>query len=322
MSQGMRTARVTTFTSERGHVLWPTLARARSGQVVLLSSCGGQQISRWDMATGGMLWRSEEEWPASANALAVASPPGRNPVVAVALENGVVWLDARTGAELDGYAMAEDDTVWDVAAGLLPDGRAFIAGAGHGGFCVYRWDAATGEAIGAPLTGHRICVKAVTSIALPDGTALIASEDEAGVILRWDALSGEPFGTPIKGPGEYSMQLVSLALPDGRVMLASLDMTGTLSRWDAVTGEPIGPPFRPGPETSLACATAARRGLLFTASYDGSVRVWDAVTGEVLGAPLPGAGPAALSIFDGSVWLATRTGEAEMTVRRLSEPPL
>ncbi|MFG2858678.1 WD40 repeat domain-containing protein [Streptomyces mirabilis] len=218
--------------------------------------------------------------------------------------------------------MAEDNTVWDVAAGLLPDGRAFVAGAGHGrGFPVYRWDAATGEPLGAQLIGHRTCVMAVTAIALPDGTALIASGDEAGVILRWDALSGEPFGTPIKGPGEYSMQLVSLALPDGRVMLAGLDRTGTLSRWDAVTGEPIGPLLRPGPETTLSCATAARCGLLFTAPYDGPVRVWDAVSGEVLGAPVPGAGPAALSVFDGSVWLATRSGEAEMTVRRLSEPP-
>jgi WD40 repeat protein len=281
---------------------------------VLLSSGEGQGICRWDMSTGRMLWRSEDAWP---NALAVASPPGRNPVVAVATEDGVMRLDALTGAELAGYAMAEADTIWDVATGILPDGRAFIAGAGHCGFRVYRWDAATGEAMGAPLTGHRICVKAVTCMALPDGTTLIASEDEAGVILRWDALSGEPFGRPIQGPGQVNMQLVSLPLPDGRVILASLDMKGTLSRWDAVTGEPIGPLLQPGPETFLACATAAGHGLLFIASYDGPTRVWDAVSGEVLGAPLPGTGPAALSCFDGSVWLATRTGEAEMAVRRL-----
>ncbi|TKA11455.1 hypothetical protein FCI23_11540 [Actinacidiphila oryziradicis] len=318
MPQGTRTARVTTFASEPGHILWPKLARARSGHVVLLSSCEGQEIRRWDIATGRMLWRSDDVW--FPNALAVASPPGRNPVVAVATEDGVLRLDALTGAELDGYAMAANDTIWDVATGLLPDGRAFIAGAGHCGFSVYRWDAATGEPLGPPLAGHTICVKAITAITLPDGTPLIASEDEAGRILRWNAASGQPYGNPIHGPGQYNMQLVSLALSDGRVMLASLDMHGTLSRWDAVTGEPIGPLLRPGPETFLACATAAGGGVLFIAPYDGPVRVWDAVSGKILGAPLPGTGPAALSCFDGSVWLATQAGEA-VAVRRLADPP-
>ncbi|MFB8131549.1 WD40 repeat domain-containing protein [Streptomyces mirabilis] len=319
MRQGMRSARVTTFTSEPGRILWPTLARARSGQVVLLSSCEGQEIRRWDMFTGRMLWCSADAW--SANALAVASPPGGNPVVAVATEDGVVRLDALTGAELDGHEMAADDTIWDVATGILPNGRAFIAGAGHCGFRVYRWDAATGEPLGPPLVGHTTCVKAVTAITLPDGTALIASEDEAGRILRWNAASGQPYGNPIHGPGDYNMQLVSLALNDGRVMLASLDMNGTLSRWDAVTGEPIGPLMRPGPETRLACATAAGGGVLFIAPYGGPIRLWDAVSGEVLGAPLPGTGPAALSCSDGSVSLATRAGDTEMTVRRLVDPP-
>lgn len=132
MRQGMRSARVTTFTSEPGRILWPTLARARSGQVVLLSSCEGQEIRRWDMFTGRMLWCSADAW--SANALAVASPPGGNPVVAVATEDGVLRLDALTGAELDGYEMAADDTIWDVATGILPDGRAFIAGAAIAAF--------------------------------------------------------------------------------------------------------------------------------------------------------------------------------------------
>jgi WD40 repeat protein len=319
MRQGMRSARVTTVNAEPGQILWPTLARARSGQVVLLSSCERQQIHRWDMFTGRMLWGTEDAW--SAHALAVASPPGGSPVVAVATENGVLRLDALTGEELDGYEMAADDTVWDVATGLLPDGRAFIAGAGHCGFRVYRWDAATGEPLGPPLVGHTTCVKAITAVTLPDGTALIASEDEAGRILRWNAASGQPYGNPIHGPGDTNMQLVSLALNDGRTMLASLDMHGALSRWDAVTGEPIGPLLQPGPETFLACAATAAGGVLFIAPYDGPIRLCDAVSGETLGDPLPGTGPAALSCSDGSVTLATRSADAEMTVRRLVDPP-
>jgi hypothetical protein len=57
MRQGIRTARVTTFTSDPGRFRWPTLARARSGQVVLLSSCEGQEIRRWDAVTGEPIGR-------------------------------------------------------------------------------------------------------------------------------------------------------------------------------------------------------------------------------------------------------------------------
>jgi hypothetical protein len=61
--------------------------------------------------------------------------------------------------------------------------------------------------------------------------------------------------------------------------------------------------------------------VLFIAPHGGPIRLWDAVSGEILGAPLPGTGPAALSCYDGSVLLATRAGDAEMTVRRLVDPP-
>ncbi|MFC1410955.1 hypothetical protein ACEZCY_15425 [Streptacidiphilus sp. N1-12] len=103
-------------------------------------------------------------------------------------------------------------------------------------------------------------------------------------------------------------------------MLTSLDMRGTLSRWNAVTGEPIGQLLRPGPDTSLTAASAAGGGVLFTAPYDGQTTLWGAVSGETIGPPLPGSGPAALACFDGSVQMATRTTDAEMTIRRLFNP--
>ncbi|MFC1431129.1 WD40 repeat domain-containing protein [Streptacidiphilus sp. N1-3] len=167
MRQDMRSAQVMTFTSEQDRVLWPTLARSRSGQVVLLSSCDVQEIRRWDVFTGRMLWCSDGSL-----------------VVAAATEDGVLRLDALTGEKLDGPEMAGGDTVWDVATGLLPDRRAFIAGAGHGNFRVYLWDAATGAPLGPSLLSHTAPVKAVTAITLPDGTALVTTEDESGRILR------------------------------------------------------------------------------------------------------------------------------------------
>ena len=313
--QGMYSAGQTVCTTDSVGPLWPTLARARSGQAVLLSSSPDGAVHRWDMFTGRMLWASDSGYTGSL--LAVASPEDSNLVVAIATEDGVVRLNALTGEELPGPEMASDNTIWDVATGVLPDGRVFIAGAGHCDFPVYLWEAATGVPLCPPLYGHTGPVKTVTAITLQDGTALVASEDESGLILRWDAASGQPFGAPIHGPGDTNMQLVSLPLGDGRTMLASLDMHGTLSRWNAVTGEQIGPLLQPGPNTSLTAATAADGGILFTAPFDGRTTLWDATSGEPFGPSLPGSGPAALTCFDGSVRLATRTGEGEMTIRRL-----
>jgi hypothetical protein len=55
-----------------------------------------------------------------------------------------------------------------------PDGWVIVAGAGHDGK-VYRWEVATGRAVGEPLGGHRISVKAVATVTRADDTAMIVS---------------------------------------------------------------------------------------------------------------------------------------------------
>jgi WD40 repeat protein len=113
-----------------------------------------------------------------------------------------------------------------------------IAGAGHDGK-VYRWDAATGQAIGEPLLGHRISVKAITTASGPDGTTMIVSGCEAGEVRRWDAATGLPIGGPL--PGEVGM-VGDLAVIDcrGYKLLVCVDFDGGLHRWNLYTGEPVG----------------------------------------------------------------------------------
>jgi WD40 repeat protein len=322
MLRPLLTARVMTFKNEREpeRFMVPALDWDGHGEVVLLSTSAGYDVCRWDAATGRLSWQFAGTDPVSA--VAVARPPNRGPLVAVATDMGVERVDAVTGVALPDKDMGETDTIWDVTCGLLPDARAFIAAAAQCEGLVHYWDAATAEPLGPPLTGDERPVKAITSMTLPDGTALIAAEDEAGTIRRWDAATGEPVGSTIRDAGNYTMQLVSLVMPGNRALLASLDMDGTLSRWDAITGEQIGAPLNLGPDAAtLAGGSLNGTGLLFISMIGGPIQVFDAGTGRPTNTPLPGVNPSALTCHDGSMLLATgRSRTGEMYLDRLTPP--
>ncbi|WP_329138851.1 PQQ-binding-like beta-propeller repeat protein [Streptomyces sp. NBC_01476] len=303
-----------------GALLVPALGRDGRGGAVLLSTGAGCDVHRWDPATGRLLWRFTGAGPVSE--VAVACPPRRGPLVAVATDLGVERVDAATGTAVPDEEMGDVDTIWDVTCGVLPDGRAFIAGAAQCEGLVHCWDAATAERLGPLPANDDRPVKAVTSMTLPDGTVLIAAENEAGVIRRWDAATSEPVGAPIHGAGEYTMRLVSLAMPGNRSLLASLDMNGTLSRWDAITGEQVGGPPELGPDAvGIAAGCLGDTGMLFISTVGGPTEVRDIISGAPAGTPFPGVNPSALTCPDGSLLLATggaRTGE--MHLYRLTVP--
>lgn len=298
--------------------LVPELAHDGRGGVVLLSTNADYDVRRWDADTGELLWHFPGTDPVSA--VTVALPAGRGPVVAVATDMGVERLDAASGEAIPDKDMAEIDTIWDITSGPLPDGRAYIAAAGHCDGLVHYWDAATAQPLG-PLVGHNRPVMTVTTATLPDGTTLIASQDEAGVVLRWNAATGDPVGEPIPGPGEYNMRMISLSLPNGRAVLASLDMNGLLSRWDAATGEEIGTSLDLGENaTAMAGACLGGGGHLLISTIEGVIQIRDIVTGAVTNADFPGINPAALPRPDGSTLLAVGN-QPRREIRLYELPP-
>ena len=99
--------------------------------------------------------------------------------------------------------------------------------------------------------------RAIASVALPGGAAVIAAAGDDGS-LRWrDAATGEPLdgtsghGTapalslaPVMMPGRTGMIPQALAGLRGRTMLAVGDADGTVQLWDPVTRAPLSPLFR------------------------------------------------------------------------------
>ncbi|MGV9836145.1 nSTAND1 domain-containing NTPase [Nocardia niigatensis] len=161
-----------------------------------------------------------------------------------------------------------------------PHGHRIVSGGADN--TVRVWDAATGQPLGAPMTGH---TGALNSVAFsPDGRR-IASGGEDNVVRMWDAATGQPVGSPMTGHKGY---VTSVAFsPDGQ-RIASGSRDETVRVWDTATGQPVGPPMmgHKGWVTSVAFSPSGQQ--IVSGGYDGTVRVWDAATGQPVGSPIAG----------------------------------
>jgi WD40 repeat protein len=149
-----------------------------------------------------------------------------------------------SGTEYPAGADETNGTIWDVAMAAPPDGPVIVAGAGHD-WTVRRWDAGTGSAIGEPLTGHRLSVKAVTAARQADGSPMFVTGCERGLVFCWDAATGARIGDCLPGTMKHVSDLAVVALPDGRQLLIGLDAS-SLYRWDLDSRDTIGQPVRVG----------------------------------------------------------------------------
>jgi len=100
-----------------------------------------------------------------------------------------------------------------------PDGTRFVSG--NDDKTVRVWDAATGQQVGDPLTGHTAPVESVAYS--PDGTSIVSGGWDSTVRL-WDATTGQPVGKPLIGHTDW---VSSVAFsPDGtRVVSGGWDKT-------------------------------------------------------------------------------------------------
>jgi WD40 repeat protein len=266
--------------------------RAPDGGVRLLAV--GDVILAWDPVTGEQV-AAFDDVQSSWNDVEVCHPVGRDPVVAVATEDGVEWFDALTGARC--YPETTSDTVWGLAAARMPDGTDVLFGAGYmGPYPILRWDAATGGVL-PDLGEHDDHIVAVAAVALPDGSVMVAATGWSHTIHRWNPATGAEYGRPLVGHTSIVHYMDAIALPDGRVLLASGDSEGVVRRWDAVTGDPVGTAIKAHPEeaTVLGVRIAGRPQLL-TSGADQVIRRWDAVTGELLDEPGAGFNPVLLTV--------------------------
>jgi hypothetical protein len=95
-----------------------------------------------------------------------------------------------------------------VASAQLKDGRTLIISGSSDGV-LRRWNAATGEPVGDPLTGHTGWVRAVGSARLEDGRTLIVSGGGDWSLILWPLRpNGQIAGEPMLAPRVRALSLV------------------------------------------------------------------------------------------------------------------
>ncbi|MFE7973083.1 WD40 repeat domain-containing protein [Streptomyces shenzhenensis] len=305
------------FSSGFGHVVRSVLGVGQDGQPLLFTSVpNGSDVSCWDIRTGGRVW-CDNEGMSGCNDRALMRLPDGGLRLACATEDGVEWWDALTGRRRPEMTW-EEQTIWALTGGVLPDGHPILLGAGHNGK-MYRWDAASGDLLGtSPSNADRGSMMAVGFVSFPGHAGVVVSGDDDGRIWRWNPVNGDQMGEPIEGHGCQVDIIRGLPVP-GKPLFVSSDQEGVLKRWNAVTGAPIGSAVETGSDVfSLATASVGGVPVLFAAGADETVRAWDANTGEPLDLRLRSAVVSALTQPDGTALVATSTPQGEIAVHTYS----
>jgi WD40 repeat protein len=237
--------------------------RLVGGERGLLISYARDGARCWDTTTGSPVGTAAEPLPTGDRMAAAWLPDGRL-ILGSGVEEGILRCDALDGTV---YEPDEERVVWDVAAGRMPDGRPFFAGAAATG-AVHLVDAESGAALGQPLRGLRGQALTVAVTTLPDGTVLVAAGGESRKVLRWNAVTGEQLGEPLTGLRGSVLQLSF----DG-VLLTATDDRGVTLCWNARTGEPVDPRQGAVPADQAVVTLPDGRRLLAAGHADGSITI-------------------------------------------------
>jgi WD40 repeat protein/serine/threonine protein kinase/tetratricopeptide (TPR) repeat protein len=185
-----------------------------------------------------------------------------------------------------------------------PDGRSLFSGNWDG--TAQWWNAATGKAIGEPLS-HRAKIRGVAIS--PDGSKMLtASEDKMARL--WDRATSKLIGQPVVHQGPVVAVGFS---PDGKsYWTASSD--NTVKVWDTDPGQPFG--LISEHEQASWTASYSRDGASILAGRpEGTIKQWNVTTGELTASVVHQDGPiGALALSPDGSRLVT-IGPAKNTAR-------
>ncbi len=275
----------------------------------MLVSSDGSAIRVHDPRTGRLISETADRL-GKINEL-LACPAGwRDPLIAVTTDEGLWWLEPRTGRP--GHLPDKPAQVFPLAswAGTL------LAGSARAPYPLLRWDAGTGARL-EPLGVHRDQVTAVAVMDRPDGPVVCAG-DRSGSVSRWNPRTGARIGCPLDVGDEVIGAITPVTLPDGRQLIAAA--TADLYRWDAETGEPVGVPVVVDSYAvaSLTPVEVNGRSELITVGFDEVVHRWDTETGERIGDSVPGRCATVLHRY-GQLTLAIGTLDGKVELRPLGQ---
>jgi WD domain, G-beta repeat len=198
-------------------------------------------------------------------------------------------------------------------------GRTVVVSGGADG-TVRIWDAATGTAIGEPLTGH---IEQILSVAVgqSEERAIIVSGGVDATVRVWDAGTGTAIGEPLTGHADW-VTSVGIGRLGERTVIVSGGHDTTVRTWDAATGAPVGEPFtgQTLPVSSVALAQIGRRAIVVSGGIDRFVEVSDAATGALITGPYPGHRSRSARSRLGS-WAGAPSWSPAATTRRYGSGP-
>ena len=189
---------------------------------------------------------------------------------------------------------------------LSPDGQRIVTGSRNGSLQL--WDAATGVAIGKPLTGHKLYVN---SVAFSLDGKLIVSASRDHTLRLWDAGTGNPVGQPLQSDSA----VCSVAFSPIGQRLVSGGLDGDLRLWDAATGQSLGEPLKGHIQRVCAVAFSPDGQRIVSGGDDTTLRLWNANTGQAVGEVLNGHTEGVYSVAFSPNGLRIVSGSNDATLR-------
>ncbi|MER7950367.1 WD40 repeat domain-containing protein [Streptomyces sp. NPDC096079] len=198
-------------------------------------------IRVWDLATGAALGEPIAAHPFDVTELACTTLDGA-PLVVSRQSHEVRVFDLLSGTpvgrRIARYTRSSErfDTLLAMACTDL-GGRPVVVTGGHDG-AVRVWDAASGTALGPPITAADGPVSAV-ACTVRGGRPVVVAGTREGVVRTWDLMTRSPVGEAM-GTDAGGVRAVTCAVVDGTPLAAVMSEHERVHLWDVCSGERVG----------------------------------------------------------------------------------